>query len=127
LEEDAGDEEKVEVVGAGLATRRFGDSTGMEVLWWGPLARGGVGAGLATRRFGDSAGMEVLWWGSLARGGVGRDWRRGGSAMPRWRAGGERVAEHHVVAVLALPFSPTTLARPARTRAPSLQKIGSML
>jgi len=37
-----------------LATRRFGDSAGMEVLWWGSLARGGVGAGLATRRFGDA-------------------------------------------------------------------------
>ena len=32
-----------------------------------------------------------------------------------------RVVEHHVVAVLALPTSSTTLARPARTRAPSLQ------
>jgi hypothetical protein len=30
----------------------------------------------------------------------GRDWRRGGSAMPRWRGGGERVVEHHWVAVL---------------------------
>jgi hypothetical protein len=53
-------------------------------------------------------------------GGWGRDWRRGGSAMPRWRGGGERVAGHRVVAVLALLFSPTTLARPARTRAPAL-------
>ena len=40
--------------------------------------------------------------------------------MPRWRGGGERVAGHHVVAVLAFPFSPTTLARPARTRAPAV-------
>jgi len=54
----------------------------------------------------------------------GRDWRRGGSAMPRRRGGGERVVEHHVVAVLALPTSSTTLARPARTRAPALLQIG---
>jgi hypothetical protein len=70
----------------------------------------------------ESSGGDVL--GNARARGIengpwGRDWRRGGSAMPRWRGGG-RVVEHHVVAVLALPFPTTTLARSARTRAPSL-------